>query len=128
MLCVPGGAPRVIARIGRRVEQHHGGVERAAAGRKHLDPDIAFVPVPQRLANVDAVAHAGGELFALHVVGLHDAPRPIEHVRAKTFDAVVLGGPTALTVGVPPHLPTLDFAPLGATHQIEPPPRNRMTW
>src|SRR5947208_3500119 len=54
VLGIPRCPPRIIARVSRRIEEHHDRVELAGARRQHLHIDFLLVPMPQRVADVDA--------------------------------------------------------------------------
>ena len=107
VFCEPRRSPRIIAWIGRGVEQHHTGVELPAARRNDLHVDLFLVPVAQRVADVDPVLDAGGEFFGSRQIVADDCLGPIKDSRPKVLDPFVFGRIAALAIRIPLVLPSL---------------------
>ncbi len=121
----PSRSPRVIAWIGRGIEQHHAGVELPAARRNDLHVDLFFVPVAQRVADVDPILDAGGEFFRSRQIIAKDCLGPIKDPRPKILDPLVFRRITALSVRIPLVLPLLLLVIAGSSLQLERAPGDR---
>src|SRR5271157_379200 len=103
----PGGPMSVNLGIGRHLEQEDDGLDRTAAGRQHLDVEIARVPVAQGFPDVDAVADAGRELLDPGKVRPENGFGLVADMAVKTLDPIVFVGPGTHAKGVPALPPTL---------------------
>ncbi len=110
MLRVPGRPVRVNLRVRRRVEQEDDGLDRPAGGGQDLHVEVAGVPVPQGLPQVQAVHHAGGELLRSREVRADGGAGLVADVLLERLDPVVLRRPRAHPVRVPSLRPALPVA------------------
>ena len=56
----PGDSPRIVSRVGGRVEKHQYAVKRSLEFRReHLDVEISRVPVAKRLSDIKTVFQTG---------------------------------------------------------------------
>ncbi len=91
------------------IEQHDATIDIAHARWHDFDVNLAVVPVPNRLANIDAVFDAGRKLFTASQIGADDRAGSIDHTRAKALDQCILGRPRTLRVRIPASLPAIDL-------------------
>src|SRR4051812_6529915 len=84
------------------------------------------MPVPQGLADVEAVADARGELLATDQVGAQHRLGLVADVAVEALDPFVLGGPRAHAERVPPLLPGRAVALGWPWPQLAAPPRERL--
>ena len=127
VLGVPGRAVDIHLGVGRDVEQEDHDLERPAAGGHDLDVQTARMPVPQRLADVDAVANAGREFLGARQIGAQDGLGLFANVAMETLDPVVLGRPRAHAERVPALAPPALVFLLRAGPQLAGPPRQHLS-
>src|SRR5262249_43096273 len=90
----------------------------AATRWDHLHVQVAGVPVPQGLADVETVHDAGCELFAAGQVGPDERAGLVRDVPLEALDAVVLRRPRALPERVPALGPLLALLGRGLGPQL----------
>ena len=90
--------------------------------RLNLDIEVAVVPMPKRLADVDPIHHAGREFFRSRKVCTHARTSPLDDPRSKALDDLVLGRPRTLPIRIPLHLPFLGLVDQRLAIQFDRPP------
>ena len=126
MLGVPGRPVRIHLWIRRQIEQKHDNLDRAPAGRHDLHVEVASVPVSQGFADVDSVAHAGGEFLRACQVRPQDGLCLFADVAMEALDPVVFGRVRAHPERIPALTPARLIGFLRLRPQFAGPPRKRM--
>ena len=126
MLGIPGRPVGIHLGVGRQIEEKDHDFDRASARRHDFYIKLAGVPVPQRFADVDAVANARRELLGARQVGPQDRLGLVAHVAMKALDPVVLGRIRAHSEWIPALAPARLILLLRPGPQLARPPRKSL--